>query len=108
MSVEFVSMLSGAVWVHTNVYVPCTPEGKINSLNLLHDIVMPDDTDWLLVGVFNLIRKASDQNRLDGNIQEMLRLNEVISNMRLEELHLQGHQYTWTNKQVTPILERLD
>jgi hypothetical protein len=65
---------------------------------------MPDDTDWLLVGHFNLIRKLSDRNRSGGNIQDMLIFNEVISNMRLEDLHLHGHQYTWSNKQTSPLL----
>jgi hypothetical protein len=28
MSIEFSFTMSNAQWVHTNVYVPCTPEGK--------------------------------------------------------------------------------
>jgi exonuclease III len=38
MSVEFVSMISGAVWVLTNVYAPCIAEGKVEFLNWLHDL----------------------------------------------------------------------
>jgi exonuclease III len=91
MSVEFESMLSGAVWILTNVYALYTPEGKIEFMNWLHDFVMSDDTDCLLVGDFNLIRKPSDQNRPGGNVQEMFRFNEVISHLRLEELPLQGN-----------------
>jgi hypothetical protein len=108
MSVEFVSTLLGAVWVLTNIYAPCTPGGKVEFLNWLHDFEMPKDTNWLLVGDFNLIGKQSDRNRPGGNVQEMLRFNEVLSNQRLEELPLQGHRSTWTNKQATPLLERLD
>jgi exonuclease III len=66
MSVEFESMISGDMWVITNVYAPCSPEGKVEFLNWLHDVVMPDDTDWLLVGDFNLIRRPSDSNRPGG------------------------------------------
>jgi hypothetical protein len=33
MSVEFESMLSGAVWILTNVYALYTPEGKIEFMN---------------------------------------------------------------------------
>jgi hypothetical protein len=38
MSVEFVSMISGAVWVLTNVYALCIAEGKVEFLNWLHDL----------------------------------------------------------------------
>jgi hypothetical protein len=73
----------GAVWVLTNIYACCTPEGKIEFMNWLHDLVMPDEIDWLPVGDFNLIRKPSDQNRPGGNVQVMFRFNEVISHLRL-------------------------
>jgi hypothetical protein len=38
----------------------------------------------------------------------MLKFNEAISNLRMEELSLHGQHYTWTNKQAHPLLERLD
>jgi exonuclease III len=63
MSIEFESKISRAVWVLTNVYAPCTPESKIEFMNWLHDFVMPDETDWLLVGDFNLIIRPSDRNK---------------------------------------------
>jgi exonuclease III len=49
MSIEFESTLLGAVWVLTNVYAPYTTEGKIEFMNWLHDFVIPDEIDWLLV-----------------------------------------------------------
>jgi hypothetical protein len=38
----------------------------------------------------------------------MLQFNATISNQRLEELKLMENKFTWTNKQVSPFLERLD
>jgi hypothetical protein len=38
----------------------------------------------------------------------MLKFNEVISHLGLEELLLQGSRFTWSNKQASPLLERLD
>jgi hypothetical protein len=108
MSVEFNSTISGAVWVITNVYAPCTAEGKIDFLNWLHDFILPDETDWLLVGDFNLIRRPRDRNRPRGNIQDTMRFNEVISNLGVDELPLYGNRYTWSNKQAAPLLERLN
>jgi hypothetical protein len=108
MHVEFVSIYFSAVWVLTNIYAPCTLEVKLDFLNWLHDIEMSEDTTWLLVGNFNLIGKPSDRNKSGGNVQEMLRFNEVLSNQRQEELPLQRHRFTWTNKQESLLFERLD
>jgi hypothetical protein len=55
--------------------------------------------DWLIIGDFNLIRRASDRNKPGGNIQDMLKFNATISNLRLEELQLVDNKFTWTNKQ---------
>jgi exonuclease III len=55
MSIEFSSTMSNVQWVLTNVYVPCTPEGKEEFLDWFHDIDMAVTIDWLIVGDFNLI-----------------------------------------------------
>jgi exonuclease III len=107
-SVEFTCKLSGEVWFLTNVYAPCTSEGKMAFLNWFKHIEMPDEVKWLIVGDFNLIRSQENRNKPGGNIQEMLAFNDAISNLRLVELPLKGCKYTWTNKQHNPLLERLD
>lgn len=107
-SVELTSKMSGDSWLLTNVYAPCTPEGKIVFLEWFKHVEIPDDTRWLIVGDFNLIRRPENRNKPGGNIQEMLGFNEAISRLRLVELPLKGCKYTWTNKQANPLLERLD
>jgi hypothetical protein len=108
MSVEFVSPLSGATWVLTNIYAPCSPEGRTEFMEWFHDIDYLDDCDWLVVGDFNLIRRPSDRNKPSANMQNMMLFNAAISNLRLEELKLIENKFTWTNKQTSPLLERLD
>lgn len=71
-SVEFKCKLSGDNWLLTNVYAPCTPEGKLLFLNWLKHIQMPEDMKWLVVGDFNLIRRPENRNKPGGNPQEML------------------------------------
>jgi hypothetical protein len=61
-----------------------------------------------MVGDFNLIRRPSDRNKSGGNVQEIIRFNKVISHLGLEELFLQGNWFTWSNKQASPLPERLD
>jgi hypothetical protein len=45
MSIEFTSTISGASWVLTNIYAPCTSEGGAEFLNWFSDIDMPDELD---------------------------------------------------------------
>jgi exonuclease III len=108
MSIDFVFTLSGAEWTLTNIYAPYTQEGRHQFLDWFNKVDMQEDTDWLIVGDFNLIGKQSDINKPVGNPQDMLKFNMAISNLILEELRLHGNRYNWSNKQVSPLLERLD
>jgi hypothetical protein len=45
MSIEFTSAISGASWILTNIYAPCTSEGGAEFLNWFSDIDMPDESD---------------------------------------------------------------
>jgi exonuclease III len=94
MSLEFVSTISNASWVLTHIYAPCTIEDKQRFLNWFHNIDMAEDTDWLVVGDFNLMRKPKDRNKPGSNLSEMMEFNVAISNQRLEELRLSGAKYT--------------
>jgi exonuclease III len=108
ISIECTSVISCDTWILTNVYAPCTSEDMQSFLDWFKNIAMPDDMDWLIIGDFNLIRKQTDRNKPGDNIQDMLKFNNAISYLRLEELRLTGQKFTWTNKQESPLLERLD
>jgi len=58
LSVEFCSKHDNSNWILTCVYGPCTPEGKGSFLNWFKEIQMPENTDWMVLGDFNLIRKT--------------------------------------------------
>ena len=60
---------------------------------------MPDQTEQIIVGGFNLIRKPEDKNKEGGDVNEMFLSNEAISTLNLVELPLHGRHFTWTNKQ---------
>jgi hypothetical protein len=65
MSIEFVSVFSGASWILVNIYIYdiFSPEGKQQFLQRFHNIDMPEDTVWLLVWDFNLIQQPYDRNK---------------------------------------------
>lgn len=108
ISVEFQSLHTGSYWILINIYGPCTHEGKLSFLNWFENISMPDDVDWLVLGDFNLIRGPSNRNKPSGDVNEMFLFNAAISKLGLVELPLKGQAYTWSNKQGSPLLERLD
>jgi hypothetical protein len=62
----------------------------------------------MLVGDFNMIRSNADRNRPGGNTNTMMSFNDIIQAHDLEEIPLKGTQYTWSNMQSTPLLEKLD
>lgn len=108
ISVEFSSRHNDAQWMLTNIYAPCTNSGKRYFLEWFSNIQMPDSVDWLIVGDFNLYRHPNDRNRPGDDFPEMLLFNAVISSLGLVELPLKGRRFTWTNRQHSPLLERLD
>lgn len=64
----------------------------------------------LLTGLFweiLIFVSPLDRNRPGGNASDMYLFNEAISFLGLVELPLKGRRFTWTNKQLSPLLERL-
>ena len=108
ISVKFTCKLSNVSWYLTNVYGPCQVERRMAFIDWFANIDMPQDTDWLVLGDFNFIRKPEDRSKPGGDINDMLIFNEAISNLGLIELPLKGRKFTWSNMQQEPLLERLD
>jgi hypothetical protein len=106
-TIQFMSKLNGQKWILTNIYAPCTPDGKLNFLRWFRNIQMTDDCLWIVLGDFNLIRQPDNRNKPGGDSSLMHAFNEAISNLGLLELPLSGQQFTWTNSQQNPLLERL-
>jgi hypothetical protein len=64
---------------------------------------MPEQTEWIVVEDFNLIRKHEDRNKEGGDVNEMFLFNEAINTLSLVELSLHGRHITWANKQLCPL-----
>jgi hypothetical protein len=45
MSMELISTFSGMAWVLTDIYAPCTTDGKLEFLNWLHDFELLEGTN---------------------------------------------------------------
>jgi endonuclease/exonuclease/phosphatase family metal-dependent hydrolase len=68
----------------------------------------PSDTNWLLIGDFNLTSSPADKNNANFDQRLAARFNTAIDSLALIELPLLGRLYTWPNKRATPTLARLD
>jgi exonuclease III len=107
-SVEFMSKLNGQKWILTNIYAPCTPEGKMTFLGWFRNIYIPDDQLWIIMGDFNFIRRPENRNKPGGEINLMLAFNEALSKLGVIEIPMHGQSFTWSNMQQNLLLERLD
>lgn len=92
----------------TNVYAPCTSDSREQFLQWFSNIDIQPDMLSLILGDFNLIRAPSNRNMPGGNVQNMLRYNNAISQNGIQEIPLKGKEYTWSNMQHNPLLEKLD
>jgi hypothetical protein len=63
---------------------------------------------WMLLGDFNLIRAPEHKNRPGGDSNHMMLFNNMIQAHNLEEIPLKGRNFTWSNMQDSPLLEKLD
>ena len=62
----------------------------------------------LICGDINLIYQAQDKNNNRLNRRLMSRFRHSIDVLSIEELHLHGRRFTWSNERARPTLERID
>lgn len=60
------------------------------------------------MGDFNFMHSLENRNLPGGNIDDIVKFNEIISGLALLEIPIKGRRYTWSNMQQTPLLEQLD
>lgn len=53
----------------------------------------------VIYGRFNFMQSLENRNLPSGNIDDIMKFNEIISGLVLLELPIKGRQYTWSNMQ---------
>jgi hypothetical protein len=81
---------------------------KMLFLDELRDVRASCAGTWLICGDFNTIYQAEDKNNNRLNTRMMGRFRQFIDEAELQELHLKGRLYTWSNEHDSSTLERLD
>jgi hypothetical protein len=62
----------------------------------------------LLTSDFNLIYRVEDENNGRLNCHLMVQFRRFLNDACLQEIHLNGRIFTWSNERAHPMLERID
>lgn len=102
------SIDDGFKWGVINVYGPVQVELKADFLRELMEIILLVEVPIIVGGDFNLVRDSSEKST--GNVNNSLVnfFNQFVSDVNLREMYRHGGTYTWTNKQISPIMAILD
>lgn len=94
-------------WDLTGVYGPQADTDKIDFLADLEGLQNLTLNSWLILGDFNLIRRANEKNQGPMNKNMIQRFNHTINHLQFLELELQGRRFTWSNEQIQPTMTRI-
>lgn len=95
-------------WWLTAVYGPVEDRNKPLFLQELRDVRVECEGSWLLCGDLNMIYQAADKNNNRLNLRAMRRFRRTLDELHVQELHLHGRLFTWSNERTKPTLERID
>ena len=108
LSCKFRNCEDNSTWVFTSVYVPTTREGRDQPWEDLGAIRGLWGEPWCIGGDFNVTRFPDERNREGRILSSMRRFSQVIEELELKDLPLQGGPYTWKGGLNNQRMARLD
>jgi exonuclease III len=81
----------------SNIYAPTDHALKQDFLDQLPSLAPTQDTPWMLLGDFNLMRHSSEKNTYNFRQHEADTFNDMIHSLALIELPLLDRRFTWTS-----------
>ena len=95
-------------WHLVIVYGAAQEENKEEFLVELAEVCQDQTIPLLVGGDFNVIRCASEKNKGHSLNKWGHMFNSIINAYGLREILMSGGQFTWSNNQKNPTLEKLD
>ena len=95
-------------WLLTGVYGPQSDEDKLNFLNEIRHIKALAPSEWVVLGDFNLISRASEKSNSNINLRMIRAFRAAIDDLHLKELPLIGRRFTWSNERLNSTLTKID
>jgi endonuclease/exonuclease/phosphatase family metal-dependent hydrolase len=95
-------------WCLVIVYGAAQDDEKDDFLTDLGDICSDQSLPLLIGGDFNLLRGANEKNKALKRSRWNDMFNYIINTCEMREIDMSGGQFTWSNNQTVPTLEKLD
>ncbi|RVX22754.1 hypothetical protein CK203_008374 [Vitis vinifera] len=108
ISSKFRNVENGVVWVFTGVYGPFTKEERESMWDEFGAIRGIWGEPWCVGGDFNIILSQGERSRQGRVTLAMRRFAQVIDDLELVDLPLQGESYTWSGGLYNQSCARLD
>jgi hypothetical protein len=102
------SRLSNVRWELITVYGPAQHSSSSYFISELSQKCIRATLPLLLGGDFNLIRFIEDKNNSNLDQALMDKFNMFIDLFQLQEIRRSGVKFTWTSKQINPVMVNLD
>lgn len=106
LTVSFISTSSNYSFTVMNVYAASDHRDTDMFLAEFQANAQLADTNWLVIGDFNLTRTPSDKNNDLFDWRLANKFNSAIDGLALIELPILDRLYTWSNKRESPTLAR--
>jgi hypothetical protein len=87
---------------------PRAEPDKVAFLDELHSLRARHSGPCLLCGDFNMVYHDANKSNSYLNHRTMAMFHRFIQDAELQELYLNGRQYTWSNEQRIPTMARID
>ncbi|RVW41517.1 Transposon TX1 uncharacterized 149 kDa protein [Vitis vinifera] len=108
ISCRFRNEGDGAIWVFTGVYGPFSREDREGLWEELGAIRGLWEEPWCLGGDFNITLYIDDRNRTGRITSAMRRFAQIIDELGLVDIPLQGGSFTWSGGLNNQTRARLD
>ncbi|RVW93100.1 putative ribonuclease H protein [Vitis vinifera] len=108
ISCKFRNVENGVVWVFTGVYGPFTKEDRESLWDEFGAIRGIWGEPWCVGGDFNIILSQGERSKQGRVTSAMRRFAQVIDDLELVDLPLQGGSFTWSGGLHNQAWARLD
>ena len=104
----FKNVEDGFLWAFTGVYGPVKRSKRELFWEELGALKGLWEGPWCIGGDFNVVLSPNDRNLVGGLSHPMRRFNEVVNELGLRDLPLQGGPFTWRGGNGNQRMSRLD